>query len=185
MTQRQQKTITRRSMLQGAAAIGTTLWLGGASQCRAADSPNEKINIACIGIGGRGTANVDGCSKQNMVALCDLDERRGARSFEKFKNAKRFVDFRRMLDQIENEIDAVVVSTPDHTHFHASMQAMAMGKHLYCEKPMAHSVWEVRQMTNKAKEMKLATQLGVQRHVLTNMHRSVELIKGGAIGKVT
>ena len=180
-----QNKITRRSMLQGTAAIGTTLWLGGESQSRADDSPNEKINIACIGIGGRGGANVGGCSGQNIVALCDVDERRGARSFTKFPKAKRFVDFRRMLTEMENQIDAVVVSTPDHTHFHPSMMAMGMGKHLYCEKPMAHSVWEIREMTKKAKEMKVATQLGVQRHTLTNMHRSVELIKAGAIGKVS
>ena len=90
-----------------------------------------------------------------------------------------------MLDEMENEIDAVVVSTPDHTHFHPSIMAIEMGKHLYCEKPMAHSVWEVREMTRRAAEKKVATQLGVQRHTIDNVHRVVELVKAGAIGNVT
>lgn len=176
--------ITRRSMLQGTAAVGAGLWLGG-STAKASGSANEKINVACIGIGGRGSANVGGVSKENIVALCDVDEARGGKAFEKYAKAKRYVDFRKMLDEMENEIDAVVVSTPDHTHFHPSMMALNMGKHLYCEKPMAHSVWEVRQMTELAANKGVATQLGVQRHTLSNMHRSVELIQAGAIGKVS
>lgn len=176
---------TRRQSLKSLAAIGSGLWLGGSRSSRADDSPNEKLNVACIGIGGRGAANVSGVSRQNIVALCDLDERRAGKVFEKHSSAKRFKDFRKMLTEMESQIDAVVVSTPDHTHFHPSMMAMKMGKHLYCEKPMAHSVWEIRRMTKTAQEMKVATQLGVQRHTLNNMHRSVELIKAGAIGKVT
>lgn len=179
------KQVTRRGAMQSAAAIGAGLWLGGSASSRAADSPNEKLNIACIGIGGRGSANVGGVSSQNIVALCDVDEKRGGGAFGKFPKAKRFQDYRRMLDEMESSIDAVVVSTPDHTHFHPSMMAMQMGKHLYCEKPMAHSVWEIREMTRMAKKMKVATQLGVQRHTLTNMHRSVEIVKGGVIGKVS
>ena len=180
--------VSRRTSLQSVAAIGTGLWLGGGPSpgaVRAESSPNEKLNIACIGIGGRGSANVSGVSKQNIVALCDLDENRAGKVFEKHSSAKRFKDYRKMLTEMENQIDAVVISTPDHTHFHPSMMAMKMGKHLYCEKPMAHSVWEIRQMTKTAQEMKVATQLGVQRHTLDNMHRSVELIKAGAIGKVS
>jgi predicted dehydrogenase len=181
MTQR----MTRRDSLKSGAAIGAGFWLGGSTSSRADDSPNEKLNVACIGIGGRGAANVAGVSKQNIVAMCDLDESRAGKMFEKHPKAKRFEDFRKMLDQMDGQIDAVVVSTPDHTHYHASMMAMRMGKHLYCEKPMAHSVWEIREMTNMAKKMKLATQLGVQRHTLSVMHRSVELIQAGAIGKVS
>lgn len=179
------KRISRRQSLKTGAAIGTGFWLGGNSTSRAEDSPNEKLNIACIGIGGRGAANLGGVSSQNIVALCDVDEKRAGNAFEKHSKAKRFQDFRRMLDEMDRQIDAVVVSTPDHTHFHPSMMAMKMGKHLYCEKPMAHSVWEIREMTNMAKKMKVATQLGVQRHTLNNMHRSVELIQAGAIGKVS
>lgn len=175
--------INRRRMMQASALAGTGFWLG--SHTKAADSPNEKLNIACIGIGGRGAANVSGVESQNIVALCDVDDNRAGKSYEKHSKAKKYIDYRRMLDALDKQIDAVVVSTPDHTHFHPSMMAMQMGKHLYCEKPMAHTVWEAREMTKMAAKMKVATQLGVQRHTLTNMHRSVELIKTGAIGKVS
>lgn len=177
--------ITRRESLKTGAAVGVGFWLGGARSGRAEDSPNEKINVACIGIGGRGAANLGGVSRQNVVALCDVDEKRAGKGFEKYPKAQRFEDYRRMLDEMGNRIDAVVVSTPDHTHFHPSMMAMQLGKHLYCEKPMAHSVWEIREMTRTAKKMNVATQLGVQRHTLSNMHRSVELIQAGAIGSVS
>ena len=170
-------------MLQTSALAGTGVWLG--SSASAADSPNEKLNIACIGVGGRGAANLGGVSSQNVVALCDVDDSRAGKAYEQHPKAKKYVDFRKMLDEMDKQIDAVVVSTPDHTHFHPSMMAMQMGKHLYCEKPMAHTVWEAREMTNMATKMKVATQLGVQRHTLANMHRSVELIKAGAIGKVS
>lgn len=176
--------LTRRTMLQTSAAVGAGLWLGTSSE-GAADSPNEKLNIACIGIGGRGSANLGGVSSQNIVALCDVDEQRAGKAFEKHSKAKRYHDYRRMLDEMENQIDAVVVSTPDHTHFHPSMTAMQMGKHLYCEKPMAHSVREARKMTETAAKMKVATQLGCQRHTLRVMHRGVELIQAGVIGDVS
>lgn len=178
-----QKTTTRRQMLKTSAAVSAGVWLGTTAQ--AADSPSEKLNVACIGVGGRGGANLKGVSKQNVVALCDVDDSRAGKAYEQFPKAKKYYDFRKLLDEMDKQIDAVVVSTPDHTHFHCSMKALEQGKHLYCEKPMAHSVWEVREMTNRAAKMKVATQLGVQRHTLTNMHRSVELIKAGAIGKVS
>lgn len=177
--------ITRREALQTTAALGAGLWLGTATRpLRAA--ANEKLNVAVIGIGGRGTANLNGVGKtENIVALCDVDDKRAGKAYEQFPKAKKYTDYRRMLDDMENQIDAVVVSTPDHTHFHPSMIAMTMGKHLYCEKPMAHSVWEVREMTKLAAKNNLATQLGMQRHALANMHRAVELIKSGAIGDVS
>jgi len=175
----------RRDMLKTTAAATAGFWLGTAASDCLADSPNERLNIAFIGIGGRGGANLGGLADQNVVALCDVDDQRAGSAYERFPTAKKYYDFRRMLDEMDKQIDAVVVSTPDHTHFHPSMMAMSMGKHLYCEKPMAHSVWEVRQMTDLAREKKLATQLGAQRHALDNMHRVVELIKSGAIGDVT
>ncbi|MEO8498304.1 MAG: Gfo/Idh/MocA family oxidoreductase [Planctomycetota bacterium] len=177
------RTIHRRRMLQTSALAGAGVWLG--TNASAADSPNEKLNIACIGIGGRGGDNLKGVASQNIVALCDVDESRAGKAYEQHPQAKKYVDFRKMLDEMDKHIDAVVVSTPDHAHFHPSMLAMQMGKHLYCEKPMAHTVWEAREMTKLAAEMKVATQLGVQRHTLENMHRSVELIQSGAIGKVS
>mgnify|MGYP003630144014 FL=1 len=176
--------ITRREALQTTAALGAGLWLGSSAQPTRA-AANEKLNVAVIGIGGRGVANLDAVGKtENIVALCDVDEQRAGKAYERYSQAKKFTDYRRMLDDMENQIDAVIVSTPDHTHFHPSMIALTMGKHLYCEKPMAHSVWEVREMTKLAAQKKLATQLGMQRHAMDNMHRVVELIKSGAIGDV-
>jgi predicted dehydrogenase len=175
----------RRHMLKTTAAVGAGFWLGTQAVGRGDDSPNEKLNIACIGIGGRGAANLGGVSGENIVALCDVDDQRAGKAYEKHPQAKKYTDFRRLLDEMEKQIDAVVISTPDHTHFHPAMMAMRMGKHVYCEKPMAHNVWEVREMTRFAAEQELATQLGAQRHAMENMHRVVELVQAGAIGQVT
>ncbi len=176
---------TRRDALK-TAAVGAGWWFAlGAPSLRAETSPNEKLNLACIGVGGRGGDNVGALKRQNYVAFCDVDSSRAGKTLEQYPSVKLFTDFRKMFDEIENQIDGVVVSTPDHTHYHPSMRALAMGKHLYCEKPMAHSVWETREMTRLAAEKKVATQLGVQRHTLDNMHRSVEIVKSGALGKVT
>jgi len=174
----------RRDMLKTSAVLGAGVWLSREAVADSA-SPNEKLNIACIGVGGRGEANVKGVSGENLVAFCDVDEQRAAKAYNAFPKVKKFTDYRKMFDAMEMEIDAVVVSTPDHTHFHPSMMAMERGMHLYCEKPMAHSVEEVRRMTEKAAEKKVATQLGVQRHTISNMHRVVELIRAKAIGDVT
>jgi len=176
----------RRSVLQGSAAV---LAGGGLAQSVPAAapsrSPNEKLNIACIGIGGRGSANVRGVSSQNLVAFCDVDTKRAAETIKKYPGVPLYADYRRMLDQLDGKIDAVVVSTPDHTHFHPSMMAMERGLHLYCEKPMAHSVEEVRRMTDRARESGVATQLGAQRHNNPAVRRAVELVQAGSIGRVS
>jgi predicted dehydrogenase len=178
--------LTRRRAIQTSAVAAVTFYHGAVDRrAIAADSPNEKLNVACIGIGGRGAANVGGVSRQNIVALVDVDEKRGAKSFESHRGAKRFVDYRKMLDSVGNQIDAVVISTPDHTHFHPAMAAMQLGKHVYLEKPLAHNVWESRTLCEYATANNLATQLGNQRHAMDNMHRVVELVQSGAIGKVS
>ena len=177
--------MTRREALKTAAALGAGFWIGGSQQAAAQSrSPNEKLNLAVIGVGGRGAANLSGVAGENIVALCDVDDVRAGQAYEKFPKAKKYYDYRKMLDEMEKQIDGVVISTPDHTHFHPAMLAMRMGKHCYCEKPMAHNVAEVRAMTEMARKMKVATQLGVQRHTMDNMHRVVELIQSGAIGDV-
>jgi len=177
--------LTRRQMLRNSTLAGTMLWLGRGQSSRAqANSPNEKLNVAVIGVGNRGAANLAGVAGENVVALCDVDQRRTGKAYEQFPKAKQYVDFRKMLDEMEKQIDAVVVSTPDHTHAPAAMRAMRMGKHCYCEKPLAHEIWEVRQMSEMAKKNKLATQLGTQIHAGDNYRRVVELIQAGAIGPV-
>ncbi|MFO7902030.1 MAG: Gfo/Idh/MocA family oxidoreductase [Pirellulaceae bacterium] len=176
--------ITRRNALKTSSALLTGYWLGTSARGARGQSANGKLNVACIGVGGRGGANVGGVSGENIVALCDVDEKRAGSRFERFPKARKYHDFRKMFDDMEKKIDAVVVSTPDHTHFHPSMMALERGKHLYCEKPMAHNVWESRRMTDLAREKGVATQLGVQRHTIGNIHRVVELIKAKAIGEV-
>lgn len=174
---------TRRQSLKtiaAAVAVGGSVCANGRAQ-----GPNERLNIACIGVGGRGAANVGGVKNENIVAMVDVDEVRAGKSFEQFPRARRYADFRIMLDEIGKDLDAVVISTPDHSHFHPAYAAMQLGLHLYLEKPMAHNVWETRTLTEYAKKEKLATQLGVQRHTIGNMHRVVELIQSGAIGNVS
>jgi len=177
--------VTRRQALKTTAAVGAGFFVASGLEAAASRSANDKLNIAVIGIGGRGSANLNGVKGENIVALCDVDDKRAGKAYETHRRARKFYDFRQVFDEMEKSIDAVVISTPDHTHFQPAMMAMQMGKHCYCEKPMAHSLWEVREMTNLAAETKVATQLGVQRHTIGNVHRVVELIKAGAIGSVS
>jgi predicted dehydrogenase len=142
------------------------------------------MNVACIGVGGRGSANVGGVSKENIVAMCDVDGAKAGKRFTEFDKANKFQDFRVMLDKLDKQLDAVVISTPDHTHFHPARQAMLMGKHVYCEKPLAHTAWECRELTNLAKKMNVATQLGNQRHANAGMARTVEAVRAGVIGEI-
>jgi predicted dehydrogenase len=175
---------SRRNFLKTSAALTGGYWLGTSSDATAA-SPNEKLNVACIGVGGRGSANVGGVSGENIVAMCDVDETKAGKRFQQFDKANKFQDFRVMLDKLDKQIDAVVISTPDHMHFHPARQAMLMGKHVYCEKPLAHSAWECRQLTKLAEKQDVATQLGNQRHANSGMARTVEAVRSGMIGDVT
>ena len=147
--------------------------------------PSEKINIAGIGVGGMGAGDIGAVAPgNNIVALCDVDLRHSADTFKRFPAAKQFRDFRKMFDSIEKEIDAVVVATPDHCHAVAAMGAIKRGKHVYCEKPLAHSVFEVRQLMKAAKEHNVVTQLGNQGHSYESIRQFCEWIWDGAIGKV-
>ena len=148
---------TRRQMLRTSALGAATVWTTAKSWGgEAPSSPNEKLNIAGIGVGGQGGWDVGECASQNIVALCDVDDRRAAGNYQRFPKAKRFRDFRKMLDQIHGEMDAVVVGTPDHTHAPAAVAAMSLGKHCYCEKPLAHCVYEVRKMIELSIAKKLS-----------------------------
>ena len=178
--------LSRRSALKTTAAAALGMYHGAAIRSlSAAESPNEKLNIACIGIGGRGSANVHGVRGQNLVAFADVDQQRAAGTLKKFPDTELFSDYRKLLDKVGDRLDAVVISTPDHTHFHPAYAAMQRGLHVYLEKPLAHNVWETRTLTDYAAKQNLATQLGSQRHVKSNMHRVVELIQSGAIGQVS
>lgn len=177
--------LSRRHFLRNTSIAGIGIWAFRSRPAwPQAASPNERLNIAAIGVGGRGFDNVIGCESENIVALCDVDQRQAGRAFERFPNARRFRDFRKMFDEMASQIDAVVVSTPDHTHAIPAAIAMRLGKHCYCEKPLTHSVYEARYLTELAARMKVATQLGTQIHAGDNYRRVVELIQTGAIGPV-
>lgn len=148
-----------------------------------ARSPNEKLNLAVIGVGRRGAANLKSVSSENIVALCDVEQEQLDAAFKQHPKARKYNDFRKLYDQAK-DIDAVVISTPEHTHAFATMPALHLGKHVYCEKPLAHSIWEVRMVRETARKAKVATQMGTQIHATANYRRVVELVQSGAIGPV-
>jgi predicted dehydrogenase len=159
---------------------GHVLGLNGATPAHA------KVSLAGVGVGGQGASDLDSLTKSsevNVVALCDVDWRHASGTFKKFPQAKQFKDYRKMLEEMK-DIDAVVVATPDHVHAFASMAAMRLGKHVYCEKPLTHSVWEARQVANLAREKKLATQMGNQGAASEETRRLCEVVWSGAIGNV-
>jgi predicted dehydrogenase len=176
--------IGRRTFLKHCAVSGAGLIILKSGTLKAGNSPNEKLNIAVIGVGGRGGDNMNSVADETIVALCDVNEKNLAAAAQRFPNAKTYNDWRKCLEQ--KDIDAVVCSTTDHTHAFISIWAMNRGKHVYCEKPIANSVEEahlVRQTYLKNKG-KLATQMGTQIHACDNYRRMVEMIRGGAIGPV-
>jgi len=144
---------------------------------------NSKLNIAIIGAGGRGAADTEGVSSENIVALCDVDRNRLDGAARHFPAARKVADFRKLFDR-PDEFDAVVVATCEHTHAAATMLALRHGKHVYCEKPLTHDVWEARQIRETAAKTRLATQMGIQIHAAENYRRVVEIIQAGVIGPV-
>jgi predicted dehydrogenase len=175
--------VSRREFLRGASLVAAGLWFGACGAFGKNRSPNDKLNIGIIGTANRAAANITGVSDQNIVALCDIDDNYLAAAAQRFPGAKTYNDFRRLLGQ--KNIDAVVISTPDHTHAVATVAALKSGRHVYCEKPLAHSVSEARLVSRVAAECKLATQMGTQIHAGTNYRRVVELVRSGAIGPVS
>ncbi len=177
------RSMNRREFLQSSALTGAAVVAGSSSVfAQKNKSPNEKLNIAIVGVANRGGDNVAGVLHENIVALCDInDDYLGAAS-QRFPGAKTYNDFRLMLEQ--KDIDAVVVSTPDHVHAAASLAAMHAGHHLYCEKPLAHTVYETRLVTDTARKLKKVTQMGTQIHATDNYRRVVELVQSGAIGEI-
>jgi predicted dehydrogenase len=180
------RTTDRRDFLRASAAAGVGFWiadLAGADAPRR-PGPNDRLNVGVIGAGGQGGGNLRAVARtENIVALCDVDDRRAADAYRDFPQAQRFHDFRRMLDRVRN-LDAVVVSTPDHQHAIASITAMRAGKHCYCEKPLTHDVWEARQMRLWARRQRVATQMGNQGTASGGLRQGVEVVRGGALGPV-
>ena len=177
--------LTRRSFLRRAGGTAAALPLVGyfGSPARAdSPSPNEKLNVACIGVAHRGAANVGGVAGENVVALCDVDQNYLAKAAAKFPQAIGYRDYRRLFER--RDLDAVVISTADHHHAPATLMALRRGLHVYCEKPLTHTVAEARRVAKLAAEQRVATQMGTQIHAEENYRRVVELIRAGAIGRV-
>ena len=176
---------TRRDFLKQSALAGVGFWVGTSSVTAAVRSPNEKLNFAGIGVGGKGSSDIDQCAPfGNIVAICDIDENHLNAKARRFPQAKKYTDFREMFAEMGDRIDAVTVSTPDHTHAVASITAMKLGKHVYCQKPLTHSVYEARQMREVARKYKVATQMGNQGTTLTGLRRAVEVVQAGVLGPV-
>ena len=175
--------LTRRRFLQGTALAGAAV-LGAPAvvSCRA---PSEKLNVVVIGCGGRGAGNMAEVLGENIVALCDVSEPNLRAAATKAPKAKQFRDFRKLYDELkDSEFDAVVVSSTEHTHAFATLPALLRKKHVYCEKPLTHSLREARLITEAAKRAGVATQMGTQIHATGNYRRVVELVQGGVIGPV-
>lgn len=181
------QSLSRREFVAQSAAAGLVAGLGfHASTAAAADSksPNETLNLACIGTGNKGGHNIAQLSGQNIYALCDIDTQFLGAASEKYPKASKHRDYRKMLDAVHGKVDGVVVSTPDHMHAPCTEMALELGKPVYCEKPLTHTIAEARRIAELAAEKKVATQMGTQIHASDNYRRVVELVQGGAIGTV-
>ena len=179
--------LSRRSFTRltaAAAAAGPGFFATHGYGDTPAEGRSDKLNIAVVGLGGQGAANLGGVKNQNIVAVCDVDDVRAGKAYEQHPGAAKFTDFRKMFDTMEKGIDGVVISTPDHTHFHPAWWAMERGKHVYLEKPLAHEVEEVRRLTDAARKKGLATQLGSQRHAIKGLRDGVEIVKSGLLGTI-
>lgn len=176
---------SRRLFLSNSAAlIAASHTVGG---LKAANKNDQRLRLASIGVGGMGAADLGSLSshpKVDVVALCDVDSNNLAAAAQRHPNAKRFSDFRKMFAEIGSEIDAVSVSTPDHTHAPAAMTAMNHGKHVYCQKPLTHDVYESRQLRLVAEKNKVVTQMGTQIHSASAYRTAVKLVQSGVIGKI-
>jgi predicted dehydrogenase len=181
--------ISRRRFLQagGASAVAAGFWLtGGVTESHARQpGANDRLNIAIVGCGGQGAGNASQSAirSENIVALCDVDANRARTIFDRYPNLPKYTDFRVMFDR-HRDIQAVVVSTPDHTHFHASAHAIRRGKHVYTEKPLTHSVWEARQLKLLASRHKVSTSMGNHGTAAAGIRTGAEIIRSGAIGDV-
>ena len=188
--------LPRRTFLKSASAASTLAFPAVLrAQPAGTPSPGKRLNVAIIGAGGRGGAAVQAMKDENIVAICDVDERRCNASLKNFSEkfpeesarhtgAARFDDYRKMFDRMGGQIDAVTISTPDHMHFPAAMTAMALGKHVYVEKPLSHTVWEARQLAARAKEKKVVTQMGNQGHADEGCRILKEWVEAGVLGEV-
>ncbi len=184
--------LPRRRFVQGTGLAAMAAGLGSLSAgvwsevaAEESRSPNEKLKILCVGTANRAAANIDALKEQDLVALCDVDSNYLRRAARQFPAAKQYADYREMIDAEADTADAIMVGTSDHHHATATTRAIAAGLHVYCEKPLAHTVQEARLVSQAAAAKGVATQLGTQIHAEPNYRRVVEIIRAGVIGDVT
>src|SRR5580698_3647992 len=182
--------ITRRYFFYGSLLAGAVPAVGWGSSTSLKSlgykSPNEKLNFGSIGAGGQAASNISAAAPtENIVALCDVDDRRASATFNRFPNAPKYKDFRQMLDKEGKNIDAVIVAIPDHMHATAAIWAMERGKHVYVQKPLVRTIWEARQLREAANKYKVATQMGNQGYSNEGTRQCAEMIWAGEIGNVT
>ncbi|MDG0993147.1 MAG: Gfo/Idh/MocA family oxidoreductase [Akkermansiaceae bacterium] len=175
---------SRRKFLKTATIAAASTTLPRFAIGKPGKSANSKLNIAVVGVGGMGGYATRSAANENQVALCDVDDARCGWAYKKFPKAPRFKDFRVMLDKMGDDIDAVAISTPDHTHFAAAMAAIERGKHVFVQKPLAHNIWQCRTLRMAAKHYKVVTQMGNQGHTFDGMRRIKEWVDGGVVGEV-
>ena len=176
----------RRKFLQTTTALGVGYWVAGGVLAQESPSPNEKIGIAASGFGLKGKEDfMDSAKFGNLVAICETDKRLLAAAAKLYPKAKQYTDYRKMFDEMDKSIDAVVVSTPDHSHAVMSVQAMKMGKHCFCQKPLTRTIWEARQMADVAREKKVCTQMGNQGTALSSLREAAALLRAKVLGKVS
>ncbi len=178
---------TRRRFLGQSAALGVGFWVGGQVTPKLAASPLQSLSAACIGVGGKGSSDTSHIAEMGVtiVGLCDADADTVTKKSREFPKAEKFSDYRKMLDKLGDKIDIVTVSTPDHNHARAAVQAMRMKKNVYCQKPLTWSIGEARLMRETAAEMKVVTQMGNQGTSENGLREAVEVVRSGAIGDVT
>jgi predicted dehydrogenase len=180
--------VNRREFLNTTAAAGLGFWVAGtarADDLKKERSANDRIRFACIGIGGKGDSDTaDAARFGDVVAICDIDDKRLAQAQQRYPGAQKYNDFRKLFDEMGQSLDAITVSTADHTHAPASVMGMKLGKHCFCQKPLTHTLYEARRMGEVAREMKVATQMGNQGTAGDNLRKAAALLKAGALGQV-
>jgi predicted dehydrogenase len=173
--------VGRSALVLGAISIVPRHVLGGTGYT----APSDKLNIACVGAGGKGESDIQALSTENLVAFCDVDNERAAATYKAFPKVKRYKDFRKMLEEMDSDIDAITVSIPDHSHAIVAMTAIQMKKHVFVQKPLTHTVYEARKLAEAAKKAGVVTQMGNQGHAGEGARLINEWIWDGAIGDVT
>ncbi len=176
---------SRRRFLKTSAALGVGYWVAGGIAPRESRAAIEEIRFACVGVNGKGASDsADAGRSGKVVAICDIDESSLNKAGDRFEDAKKYFDFRKMLDEMHNSIDAVTVSTPDHMHAPVAAMAMSLGKHAFVQKPMTKSIYEARLLAHLAKKHKLATQMGNQGTASNPLREAAAIIKTGVLGTV-